>query len=314
MTLLSVVVPCYNEQETVSLFYDATSKVIDEMNMDYEIIFVNDGSKDKTIEECIKLYNAHKDHVRVIDFSRNFGKEAGLLAGLEHAKGDYVTVMDADLQDPPEFLPKMFKVMEEKGMDIVGTRRVSREGEPPIRSFFARQFYKLINHFTDVEIVDGARDYRLMTRQVVDSILELKEYHRFSKGIFVWVGYKTEYLEYKNVERVAGETSWNFWGLLKYAFEGIIAFTTAPLSFATFMGLFVSFIAFVGMVFVFVRALLYGDPVAGWPSMMVIILFLGGIQLLSLGVIGEYLSKTYMEVKKRPNYIVKKVYEKEDIE
>lgn len=309
MTLLSIVVPCYNEQETVSLFYDATSKVVEQMNMDYEIIFVNDGSKDKTLEECVKLYNQYPKHVRVIDFSRNFGKEGGLLAGLEYAKGDYVTVMDADLQDPPEYLPKMLDTILNEGYDIVGTRRVSRKGEPPIRSFFARQFYKLINKFTEVEIVDGARDYRLMTRQVIDAILELKEYHRFSKGLFVWVGFKTKYLEYENVERVAGETSWNFWGLTKYAIEGIVAFTTAPLQIATIFGLLISFISFIAMIFVVGRALIFGDPVAGWPSMITIMLFLGGIQLLALGIIGQYLSKTYMEVKNRPNYVVRKIYE-----
>lgn len=309
MKKLSIVVPCYNEKETVSLFYDATSKVVEEMGIDYEIIFVNDGSKDSTLEECLKLYEAHKKIVKVIDFSRNFGKEGGLLAGLEYATGEYVAVMDADLQDPPSFLPEMFKEMEEKGVDIVGTRRVSRKGEPPIRSFFARQFYKLINKFSDVEIVDGARDYRLMTRQVVDAILELKEYHRFSKGIFVWVGFKTIYLEYENVERVAGETSWSFWKLLSYAIEGIIAFTVAPLRIATFSGIFISAFSFLFMLFIIVRAALFGDPVSGWPSMMTIILFLGGIQLVALGIIGEYLSKTYMEVKKRPNYIVRKIYE-----
>lgn len=309
MKLLSIVVPCYNEKETVSLFYDATSKVVEEMGMKYEIIFVNDGSKDSTLDELIKLYEAHKDVVRVIDFSRNFGKEGGLLAGLEHAKGDFVTVMDADLQDPPSFIPLMFKTMEEENVDIVGTRRVSRKGEPPIRSFFARQFYKLINKFSEIEIVDGARDFRLMTREVVDSILSLKEYHRFSKGIFSWVGYKTVYLEYENVERVAGETSWSFWTLLVYAIEGIIAFTVAPLRLATFTGIIISFVAFCSMIFVFIRALIFGDPTSGWPSMVVIMLFLGGIQLLALGIIGEYLSKTYMEVKKRPNYIVKKIYE-----
>lgn len=309
MKMLSIVVPCYNEKETVSLFYDATSKVIETMGMKYEVIFVNDGSKDSTLDECLKLYEAHKDIVKVIDFSRNFGKEGGLLAGLEYAKGDYITVMDADLQDPPSFLPVMFKEMEDKGVDIVGTRRVSRKGEPPIRSFFARQFYKLINKFSDVEIVDGARDYRLMTRQVVDEILKLKEYHRFSKGIFVWVGFKTEYLEYENVERVAGETSWSFWKLLGYAIEGIIAFTVAPLRIATFFGIFISFVSFASMIFVMVRAALFGDPVSGWPSMVTIMLFLGGIQLVALGIIGEYLSKTYMEVKKRPSYIVRKIYE-----
>ncbi|WP_442879840.1 glycosyltransferase family 2 protein [Anaerorhabdus sp.] len=309
MKMLSIVVPCYNEKETVSLFYEATSQVVEKMGMKYEIIFVNDGSKDSTLEECLKLYEAHKDIVKVIDFSRNFGKEGGLLAGLEYAKGDYITVMDADLQDPPSFLPVMFKTMEDKGVDIVGTRRISRKGEPPIRSFFARQFYKLINKFSDVEIVDGARDYRLMTRQVVDEILRLKEYHRFSKGIFSWVGFKTEYLEYENVERVAGETSWSFWKLLVYAIEGIIAFTVAPLRIATFFGLFISFFAFASMIFVMVRAALFGDPVSGWPSMVTIMLFLGGIQLIALGIIGEYLSKTYMEVKRRPNYIVRKIYE-----
>ncbi|MCI5773559.1 MAG: glycosyltransferase family 2 protein [Erysipelotrichaceae bacterium] len=308
MSLLSIVVPCYNEQETVALFYAATDKVLKTMELDYEIIYVNDGSKDATLQKCIELQQQHPDCIKVIDFSRNFGKEGALLAGLEHAKGDYITVMDADLQDPPEYLPKMFELINQ-GYDIVGTRRVSRQGEPPIRSFFARQFYKLINRFTEVEIVDGARDYRLMTRQVVDAILSLKEYHRFSKGLFVWVGFKTKYLEYENVERVAGETSWSFWGLLKYAIEGIIAFTIAPLRIATFMGIIISFIAFCSLIFVVGRALIFGDPVDGWPSMVSIMLFLGGIQLLALGIIGEYLSKTYMEVKKRPNYIIKKVYE-----
>ena len=309
MDKLSIVVPCYNEQETVNIFYREVTKVVDTLNMDHEIIFVNDGSRDNTLEELIKLHEAHPEDVRVLDFSRNFGKEAGLLAGLEYASGNYITVMDADLQDPPAYLPKMFEVMNTEHVDIVGTRRVTRKGEPPIRSFFARQFYKLINKFTEVEIVDGARDFRLMTRQVVDSVLELQEYHRFSKGIFSWVGYKTIYLEYENVERVAGETSWSFWKLFAYAIEGIVAFTVAPLRIATLMGIVVSFAAFLYMLFVFGKALLIGDPVAGYPSMIVIILFLGGIQLLSLGIIGEYLSKTYMETKKRPKYIVKNKYE-----
>lgn len=309
MDKLSIVVPCYNEQETVNIFYRETTKVVDAMNMDYEIIFVNDGSRDNTLEELVKLHDAHPDIVKVIDFSRNFGKEGGLLAGLENATGNYVTVMDADLQDPPEYLPKMFETMNQQHVDIVGTRRVTRKGEPKIRSFFARQFYKLINKFTEVEIVDGARDFRLMTREVVDSVLSLQEYHRFSKGIFAWVGYKTVYLEYENVERVAGETSWSFWKLFAYAIEGIVAFTVAPLRMATISGIFVSIIAFLYMIFVFGKALIVGDPVAGYPSMVVIILFLGGIQLLSLGIIGEYLSKTYMETKKRPKYIVRKKYE-----
>ncbi len=309
MEKLSVVVPCYNEQETVKIFYREVSQVLESMNVEYEILFINDGSKDNTLSELIELYNEHRGIVKVIDFSRNFGKEGGLLAGLDNAQGDLVTVMDADLQDPPSYLPKMLEVMRTQQVDIVGTRRVNRKGEPPIRSFFARKFYQLINHFTEVEIVDGARDYRLMTRQVVDSILSLREFHRFSKGIFAWVGYKTVYLEYENVERVAGETSWSFWGLFAYAVEGLVAFTVAPLRIATICGLVVSLFAFLYMIFVFGKALLFGDPVAGYPSMVVIILFLGGIQLLSLGIIGEYLSKTYMEVKKRPNYIIRKKYE-----
>lgn len=309
MKLLSIVVPCYNEQETVALFYDATSKVCDNLKIGYEIIFVNDGSKDNTIQELRKLYELHKNHVKVIDFSRNFGKESGLLAGLEHAKGDYITVMDADLQDPPSFIPKMLEIMETQDIDIVGTRRVTRKGEPKIRSFFARQFYKLINKFSEVEIVDGARDFRMMKREVVDSILELREYNRFSKGIFAWVGFKTIYLEYENVERVAGETSWSFWKLFAYAIDGIVAFTIAPLRIATLLGLFISFVTFIMIVFVFFRTLIFKDPVAGWPSMVIIIMFLGGIQLLAIGIIGEYLSKTYMEVKNRPHYIVRKVYE-----
>mgnify|MGYP004449186769 FL=1 len=308
MKLLSIVVPCYNEQETVSLFYDATVKVLAEMPVDYEILYVNDGSRDNTITELKKLYET-KEKVKVIDFSRNFGKEGGLLAGLEYAKGDYVVVMDADLQDPPSFLPKMFEMLENDEADIVGTRRVSRKGEPPIRSFFARQFYKLINKFTEVEIVDGARDFRMMRREVVDSILSLKEYHRFSKGIFAWVGYRTIYLEYENVERVADETSWSFWKLFLYAIEGIVAFTVAPLRFATVMGIGISFVAVLALFFVVIRAMLFGDPVSGWPSTVSIILFLGGIQLLCLGIMGEYLSKTYMETKRRPNYIVRKFYE-----
>ena len=309
MHLISIVVPCYNEQETVALFYDATSKVCDNLKMDYEIIFVNDGSKDNTLQELIKLYELHKNHVRVIDFSRNFGKESGLLAGLEAAKGDFITVMDADLQDPPSFIPKMLEIMETQDIDIVGTRRVTRKGEPKIRSFFAREFYKLINKFSEVEIVDGARDFRMMKRSVVDSILRLKEYNRFSKGIFAWVGYKTVYLEYENVERVAGETSWSFWKLFAYAIDGIVAFTIAPLRIATLLGLFISGVSFVMILFVFFRTLIFKDPVAGWPSMVIIIMFLGGIQLLALGIIGEYLSKTYMEVKNRPSYIVRKTYE-----
>ncbi len=311
---ISLVVPCYNEQETVRIFYEETVKVLKEIGYEYEIIYVNDGSKDKTLERLVELYEEHPTEIKVIDFSRNFGKEAGMFAGLEHASGDYITVMDVDLQDPPEMLKEMIKGIEEEGYDIVGTRRVSRKGEPPIRSFFARQFYKLINRFIDVEIVDGARDYRLMKRNVVDSILSMREKNRFSKGIFAWVGYKTKYLEYENVERVAGETSWSFYKLLLYALDGIIAFTTAPLQISTLLGSFVSFIAFLYMIFVFFKALMFGDPVAGYPSMIVIILFLGGIQLLAIGIIGTYLSKLYIEVKDRPIYLVEHIYSKEEQE
>lgn len=306
MKKISIVVPCYNEQETVELFYNATVPVLKEIGYDYELIYVNDGSKDNTWQKIKELHET-KEKVTVINLSRNFGKESGMYAGLVHATGDYIAVMDSDLQDPPEMLIEMVKGLEQEGYDIVGTRRVSRKGEPPIRSFFARQFYKLINRFIEVEIVDGARDYRLMKRQVVDSILELKEYNRFSKGIFAWVGYKTKYLEYENIERVAGETSWSFWKLVKYAIEGIVAFTTAPLQLSTIFGLTVSIISFIYMIFVFVKASLFGDPVAGYPSLMVVMTFLGGIQLLGIGILGEYLAKMYMEVKGRPIYIAKDV-------
>ena len=240
--MLSIVVPCYNEQETVEIFYDAVTKVLDEMGMEREIIYVNDGSRDATMEKLVSLYEAHPGIVKVIDFSRNFGKEGAFLAGLRACKGEYVTVMDADLQDPPDYLPKMFALMEEKDLDVVGTRRVSREGEPKLRSFFARAFYRIVNHFTEVEIVDGARDYRLMKRPVVDAILSKKEYNRFAKGMFVWVGFKCEYLEYQNVERVAGETSWSFWKLFRYAIDGIIEYANAPLTFAAWGGGFMTVI------------------------------------------------------------------------
>ncbi|MCH4207901.1 MAG: glycosyltransferase [Solobacterium sp.] len=306
--LLSIVVPCYNEQETVNLFYDAVVKVLKTMDIEYEILFVNDGSKDNTLNEMLKLYEAHPHEVKVVDFSRNFGKEGALLAGLEAAKGDFVTVMDADLQDPPEYLPKMFEVMEQNGDDVVGTRRVTRKGEPALRSFFARTFYKLINRFVEVKIVDGARDFRLMTRQVVNSILDLKEYGRFSKGLFCWVGYKTEYLEYENVERVAGETSWSFWKLFRYAIDGIIEYTNAPLRIAVWVGGPLFGIMLVVLI-VFLIMSLCGNPVSSAALIISLILFIGGAILLAVGILGEYLAKTYNEVKGRPNYIVKKFYE-----
>ncbi len=308
MSLLSVVVPCYNEEETVELFYDALTGVLKTMDMEYEILFVNDGSKDATLEKLCALHDRGEGRVKIIDFSRNFGKESAMLAGLREAKGDYVTVMDTDLQDPPEYLPRMFEVMEKNGDDVVGTRRVTRKGEPKIRSWFARQFYKLINRYTEVEIVDGARDFRLMKRQVIDSILELEEYDRFSKGLFVWVGYKCEYLEYENVERVAGETKWSFWKLVRYALDGIIEYTNMPLSIAFWVGGFLTVIMGI-VLLVQLICILCGKAIAFNAVLICLVLFLGGAILLASGILGEYLAKTYDEVRKRPHYIVRRKYE-----
>lgn len=304
---LSIIVPCYNEQGVVGLFYEEAIQHIRKCECDYELIFVNDGSKDKTVEDCLKI-KEKDDHVVIVDFSRNFGKEAAMLAGLETAVGDLVVLMDADLQDPPKLLPEMIHYIQDEGYDSVATYRVDRKGEPPIRSWFARQFYKLINKMTEVEIVDGARDYRMMTRDMVNAIISMEEVHRFSKGIFTWVGFNTKYLEYENVERVAGETKWSFWKLFKYAIEGIVAFTTFPLRMATILGFMMSFVGFAFMMYIALKAILFGDPVAGYPSLIVVITLIGGIQLLVIGVMGEYLAKTYMEVKKRPKYIIKRKY------
>ena len=304
MSLLSIITPCYNEEATIHYFYEETKKYLDTMDVEYEIIFVNDGSKDKTIEECLKVKEKDQN-VKILNFSRNFGKEAAMYAGLNEAKGDLVVIMDTDLQDPPKLLPEMYNILQSNEYDSVATYRVNRKGEPPIRSFFARMFYKMINKMIDVEIVDGARDYRMMKRTMVDAIISMNEYHRFSKGIFAWVGFNTKYLEYENVERVAGETKWSFWKLFKYAIDGIVGFTTLPLRLATFTGIFVSMFGFLYMLYIVVKALVFGDPVAGFPSLIVIIALLGGIQLLFLGIIGEYLAKTYMETKKRPIYIIK---------
>ena len=304
MSLLSIITPCYNEEATIHYFYEETKKYLDTMDVEYEIIFVNDGSKDKTIEECLKVKEKDQN-VKILIFSRNFGKEAAMYAGLNEAKGDLVVIMDTDLQDPPKLLPEMYDILQSNEYDSVATYRVNRKGEPPIRSFFARMFYKMINKMIDVEIIDGARDYRMMKRTMVDAIISMNEYHRFSKGIFAWVGFNTKYLEYENVERVAGETKWSFWKLFKYAIDGIVGFTTLPLRLATFTGIAVSMFGFLYMLYIVVKALVFGDPVAGFPSLIVIITLLGGIQLLFLGIIGEYLAKTYMEIKKRPIYIIK---------
>ena len=309
MAVLSVIVPCYNEEENVKYFYEELMKnqpFFEEKKLDVEIIYVDDGSKDRTVEEVKKL-REKAENVHLISFSRNFGKEAGIYAGFQKAKGDYVVMMDADLQDPPSLLPEMFSYIEQ-GYDSVATRRVSRKGEPPIRSFFARMFYKIMNKISQADIVDGARDYRLMTRQVVDAILSMCEYNRFSKGIFGWVGYKTKWLEYENVERVHGETKWNFWKLFLYSIEGITAFSTAPLAIASLIGVLFCVIAFIAIIFIIVRTMIWGDPVGGWPSLVCIICLVSGVQLLCLGIVGQYLSKTYMEVKKRPIYLVKEEF------
>ena len=302
---ISVVVPCFNEEESIPLFYEEMERVRISMGEEFEYIFINDGSSDKTLDVLREL-NLLNPCTHYLSFSRNFGKEAALYAGLQHATGDYVTVMDVDLQDPPELLIEMRqKLDQQSNLDCVGTRRVTRDGEPPIRSFFARMFYKLINQISQVEMVDGARDFRLMRRPMVDAILELSEYNRFSKGIFAWVGFETEYLEYKNVERVAGETSWNFWSLFKYSIEGIVNFSDAPLNIAFIGGLLSWFLAFIMMVLIVIRTLVFGDPTSGWPSLMTVILFLGGFQLLTIGILGKYIGKIFMETKKRPIYVIK---------
>ena len=306
MEKISVIVPCYNEEEALPLFYEEVERVKaqDFPETEFEYIFVDDGSRDKTLEEIKKLADENSE-VHYISFSRNFGKEAAMLAGLDYSTGDYVTIMDADLQDPPKLLKEMYIGITEEGYDCVGTRRVTRKGEPPIRSFFSREFYKLINHMSKVEMVDGARDYRLMTRQMVDSIVSMREYNRFSKGIFGFVGYKIKWLEYENIERVAGKTKWSFWNLFKYAIEGITAFSTTPLVVSSFIGLLFCLVSFLMILVIIFKTLAYGDPTSGWPSMVCIIFFVSGVQLFSLGIIGQYLSRTYLEVKGRPPYIVK---------
>lgn len=302
---ISVIVSCYNEEESIPLFYKEMKKVMKQMDkIKFELIFVNDGSKDNTLKVIKELAKKDKD-VRFVSFSRNFGKEAAMYAGLEYSTGDYVTLMDADLQDPPALLPEMYRIIKEEGYDCVGTRRVSRKGEPPIRSFFARCFYKIINKMSKIEMVDGARDYRLMPRQAVDAIISLKEYNRYSKGLFSFVGFDTKWIEYENIERVVGETKWSFWKLFKYAVEGFVAFTTLPLAISAILGIIICLLAFIAIIIIIAKTVIYGDPVSGWPSTICIILFTSGIQLLCMGVMGQYLSKTYLETKNRPIYIVK---------
>ena len=305
MSKISVIISCYNEEKAIPLFYEEMEKYIKDFdNTEFEYIFINDGSTDNTLQ-VIKDLKSKDNKVKYVSFSRNFGKEAAIFAGLEHSTGDYVTLMDADLQDPPHLLKDMYNAIIQEGYDSVGTRRVSRKGEPVIRSFFARMFYRIINKVSNIQMVDGARDYVLMTRQVVNSILSLKEYNRYTKGLFSFVGFKTKWIEYENVQRVAGETKWSFWKLFIYALEGITAFSTKPLVFSSIIGLMFCIISFLLILFIIFKTLILGDPTSGWPSLVCIIFMVSGIQLFSLGIIGQYLSKTYLEVKRRPIYIIK---------
>ena len=305
MDKISVAVPCYNEEPALEPFFAAVSAVAEQMpEVAFEFLFIDDGSRDRTLEKMQEL--AQRDsRVKYISFSRNFGKEAGIYAGLENATGDYVVVMDADLQDPPALLPEMYRSIRQEGYDCVGSRRVTRKGEPPIRSLFARLFYKLINRMSNAEIVDGARDFQMMSRQVVEAILSMGEYNRFSKGIFGWIGFKKKWLEYENIERVAGETKWSFWQLLLYAIEGIVAFSTTPLVISSVFGLICCVLALVMILVIIARTLIFGDPTSGCPSLVCIMLLLSGIQMLGIGIVGQYLAKTYLETKKRPIYLVR---------
>ena len=315
METISIIIPCYNEEEAIPVYYETMVRQMDEMEeqqkVQFELIFVDDGSKDHSLFEMRRL--AQKDmRCRYLSFSRNFGKEAAMYAGLQAAKGDYVTVMDVDLQDPPSLLPKMYAMLQSGTCDCVAARRSSREGEGKIKSFLSNAFYGVINRLSRTEIVSGARDYRLMSRKMVDAVLEMSEYNRFSKGIFSWVGFKTKWFAYQNVERVAGQTKWNFWSLFKYSIEGIVGFSTQPLVMAALAGVIFCLAAFVGIIFVGVRALIFGDPTAGWPSMVCIMLLCSGVQLFCLGIVGEYLAKTYLEVKHRPIYITRETEQDRD--
>ena len=303
MEKISLIVPCYNEMESLPVFYETTTEVLKGMGYDYELLFVDDGSKDCTLQ-LLRDFADKDSHVKYFSFSRNFGKEAAMYAGFCNSTGDYVAVMDADMQDPPSLLPQMMEILKTGEYDSVATRRVSREGEPPIRSFFAKTFYKIINKISDADVVDGARDFRLMKRQMVDVIISMSEYNRFSKGIFGWIGFRTYWLPYENVERVAGETKWNFWKLFRYAIDGIINFSEAPLRIASGFGMFMTGVAFVFLILIVIRKLIFGDPVVGWASTVCVIIFMGGIQLFSVGIIGEYVAKIYTESKHRPHYVI----------
>lgn len=301
--MLSLVIPCFNEQEAIPIFYQETTKVLKSINKDYELLFIDDGSRDDTLK-ILKNLAAMDSHVIYMSFSRNFGKEAAMYAGFCNAKGDMVGVMDVDLQDPPSLLPEMLKLLENDAYDSVATRRVTRSGEPPVRSFFAKNFYRIINAISDADIVDGARDFRLMKREMIDSIISIGEYNRFSKGIFGWVGFRTCWLPYENVERVAGKTKWSFWKLFQYGIDGIINFSHVPLSIASWGGILMTMCSFLLLIVIVVRRLVFGDPVAGWASTVCIIIFTGGLQLFCLGIMGQYIAKIYMETKCRPHYII----------
>lgn len=304
MSILSLVVPCYNEKEALPYFMEEVLKVTKELdNIETEVILINDGSKDETLEVIRELKGKYSC-IRYISFSRNFGKEAAILAGLAASRGDWTAVMDADLQDPPSLLPEMLHAIRYEGYDCVGTRRSTRTGEPVIRSFFARCFYKLINRMSSTKLVDGARDFKLLSRPAVDALLSLPEVNRFSKGLYEWVGFRSKWIEFKNVERVAGETKWSFWSLLKYSIEGIVSFTTSPLILSALLGLFFMFISLVTFITLAIRQLVYHNSVSGWTSMVCIILLLSGVQLFCLGIFGQYLAKMYTEIKRRPHYIV----------
>lgn len=301
--MLSLIIPCYNEKESLPIFYKEVTSVVQEMDCDYELLFVNDGSMDETLT-ILKTLAKQDQHVTYLSFSRNFGKEAAMYAGFCNARGDYIAVMDADMQDPPSLLPQMVEILKSGQYDSVATRRADRTGEPPIRSWFARKFYHIINKISDADIVDGARDFRLMKREMADAIVSMSEYNRFSKGIFGWIGFRTCWLPYENVERVAGETKWNFWKLFKYAIDGIINFSQAPLSIASWFGIFMTFCSFLLLLAIVIRKAVFGDPVAGWASTVCVIIFIGGIQLFCLGIMGQYIAKTYLESKKRPHFII----------
>lgn len=301
--MISLIIPCYNEQESLPIFYREVTSVARRMESEYELLFVDDGSKDRTLP-ILKELAAQDEHVTYFSFSRNFGKEAAMYAGFCNAKGDYVAVMDADMQDPPSLLPQMTAILESGEYDSVATRRTSRTGEPPIRSWFAKRFYRLVNRISDADIVDGARDFRLMRREMAEAIVSMGEYNRFSKGIFGWIGFRTYWMPYDNIERAAGETKWNFWKLFKYAIDGIISFSQAPLSIASWFGMVMTLLSFLFLFLIVIRKAVFGDPVSGWASTICVIVFIGGIQLFCLGIMGQYIAKAYLETKKRPHFII----------